>query len=181
MARNIVRFNPMAELDALQRQFFGDDFFTSFRGVAIPTTDVYTEGDNQLVVEAHLPNFDEQDVSINIDDGALVVQAEKRQKTEDTSKKYMVRESSTSFYRRISLPDRADEDNIHADFQNGVLKVVVPFKEPPTPKKISINAGSTGGASAGSIESPSDQEMAQQRSDQDAQQRSEQEETRSTS
>jgi HSP20 family protein len=151
MARNIVRFNPLAELDALRKQAFGDDFFTSFQGVALPTTDVYTEGDNQLVVEAHLPNFDEGDVNVNVDEGALIVQAEKRQREEDTKKKYMVRESSTSFYRRIALPDRADEDNIQANFSNGVLKVVVPFKELPSPKKIAINAGqssSTGDASA---------------------------------
>jgi HSP20 family protein len=143
MARNILRFNPLAELDALQKQLFGDDFLTQFRGVALPTTDVYTEGDKQLVVEAHLPNFDEKDISINIDEGALIVQAEKRQKEEDTNKKYMVRESSSSFYRRISLPDRADEDSIQADFANGVLKVVVPFKELPSPKKIAINASSS--------------------------------------
>lgn len=141
MARNIIRFNPLAELDALQKQLFGDDFFTASRGVALPTTDVYTEGDSRLVVEAHLPNFDENDITINMDEGALIVQAERRQKEEDTNKKYMVRESSSSFYRRISLPERADEDNIQANFADGVLRVVVPFKELPSPKKIAINAG----------------------------------------
>jgi HSP20 family protein len=141
MARSILRFNPLAELDALQKQVFGDDFFTAFRGVAVPTTDVYTEGDSQLVVEAHLPNFDENDITINVDEGALILQAEKRQKEEDTNKKYMVRESSSSFYRRISLPDRADQDSIQAIFTNGILKVVVPFKELPSPKRIAINAG----------------------------------------
>ena len=140
MARNIVRFSPFAELDALQKRVLGDDFFTAFQGVTLPTTDVYTEGDNQLVVEAHLPNFDESDISINIDEGSLVIQAEKRQREEDTTKKYMVRESSTSFYRRVALPDRADEDNIQASFSNGVLRVVAPFKELPSPKKIAINA-----------------------------------------
>lgn len=152
MARGVMRFNPFAELDALQRQIVGDDFFTPFRGVNVPTTDVYTEDDKRLTVEAHLPNFDENDININIDEGALIIQAEKHEKEEDKSKKYMVRESSTSFYRRIALPERADETNVEARFENGVLKVVVPFKELPSPKKISINAGSSqqsGGTSAG--------------------------------
>lgn len=135
MARNLVRFNPLAELDALQRQFFGDDILSRFRGPGTPTTDVYTEEDKQLTVEAHLPNFEQSDIDISVDEGALVVQAEKHEREEDKKKKYVVRESSTSFYRRIALPESADEDNISAEFDNGVLKVVVPFKPADTSKK----------------------------------------------
>lgn len=149
MPRGLARFNPFAELDALQKQFFGDDFLTRFTGAGIPTTDVYTENDNQLIVEAHLPNFSESDIGVNIDEGALVIQAEKREKEEDKKKKYMVRESSASFYRRITLPDRADLENIDARFENGVLKVAVPFKELPSPKKIQIKSGSQ---NAGSLD-----------------------------
>ncbi|WP_353987551.1 Hsp20/alpha crystallin family protein [Ruicaihuangia caeni] len=147
MARNIVRYNPFAELDALQRQFFGDDFFTAVRGSNIPTTDVYMDGDRRLVVEAHLPNFGPDDINIDLDEGALVIQAEKREHEEDKSKKYMVRESSSSFYRRIMLPERADQGSIDAHFENGVLKVTVPFKELPTPRKISITSGASAGSS----------------------------------
>ena len=139
---NLVRFDPFAELTALQRQFFGDDFFTPNHSLRIPTTDVYTEGDKQLTVEAHLPNFDEKDIDIHIDEGVLVVRGEKHEKEEDKDKKYVVRESSSSFYRRIALPDRADIDAISAEFDHGVLKVVVPFKELPAPKKVAIAAKS---------------------------------------
>lgn len=141
MARNIVRFNPFAELDALQRQFFGDDLFTAVRGAAIPTTDVYTEDDKRLTVEVHLPNFDQDDIHVDLDEGALVIQAEKRSREEDKGKKYMVRESSSSFYRRILLPERADESGVTARFENGMLTVTVPFAELPTPKRISIEGG----------------------------------------
>src|SRR5690554_4510579 len=76
MARTMVRFNPLAELDALQQQLLGDDFFTQFRGVTMPTTDVYMQDDSHMTVEAHLPNFDENDINISVDDGVLIVQAE---------------------------------------------------------------------------------------------------------
>lgn len=137
MARNLVRFDPFAELNTIQRRFFEDGAFPLVRGTQRPTTDVYTEGDNTLVVEAHLPQFEEKDVTVDIDQGALVIQAERHEKTEDT-KKYVMRESSSSFYRRIALPEQADEDKIGARFTKGVLKVTVPFKELPTPKKIAI-------------------------------------------
>jgi HSP20 family protein len=139
MARNVARYNPFAQLDALQRQFFGDDLYTSFRGADLPTTDVYMEDDKQLTVEAHLPNFNEKDISVSVDEGALVIQAERREKEEDKNKKYVVRESSSSFYRRIALPERADDANIQASFTNGVLKVNVPVLELPAPKRIEIS------------------------------------------
>jgi HSP20 family protein len=134
----LVRFDPFREMRALQNQFFNDDWFTPFKGMQMPTTDVYTEGDKQLTVEAHLPNFTEEDVDVHVDDGTLVIRAEKHEKEEDKGKKYVVRESSSSFYRRVHLPQVADDSKINAEFKNGVLKVVVPFKKLPAPKKIAI-------------------------------------------
>ena len=135
---NLVPFDPFSELQALQRNFFGDDWLMPTRNVHMPTTDVYTEDDKQLVVEAHLPNFDEKDVEVHVDGGALVISAEKHEQEKDKTKKYVVRESSSSFYRRIQLPKAADVDKIDGDMKDGVLKVVVPFKELPAPKKITI-------------------------------------------
>ena len=109
----------------------------------MPTTDVYTEDDKALIVEAHLPNFDEKDVSVDVDRGALVIQAERREREEDANKKYVMRESSTSFYRSILLPEQADEDKITAKFEGGVLKVTIPLAESASPRKIAI-----GGAAA---------------------------------
>lgn len=138
---NLVRWDPFAELSALQKQFFGDDWMTPLKGVNIPTTDVYTK-ENELVVEAHLPNFDQKDINIQIEDGALIVSAEKHEKEEDKGKKYVVRESSSSFYRRIALPKRADADKIDAQLNDGVLKVRVPLTPLPEPKKIAISSKS---------------------------------------
>ena len=135
---NVVKFDPFAEMQALQRQFFGDDLFTPMKSLQLPTTDVYTEDDKQLVVEAHLPNFEEKDVDVNLDGDALVVSAERHEQEKDKKKKYVVRESSSSFYRRIQLPKIADKDNIDAHMKDGVLTVTVPFKELPAPKKIAI-------------------------------------------
>jgi HSP20 family protein len=137
---NLSRWDPFADLTALQKQFFGDDLFTPLRGVTIPTTDVYTSEGKELVVEAHLPNFDEEDIDVHVENGALVIQAESHEKEEDKKKKYVVRESSSSFYRRIALPDRAVAEKIEAHMDGGVLKVTVPFKELPAPKKIAIKS-----------------------------------------
>lgn len=134
----LVRFDPFSELDALQRQFFGDDWMTPVKGVNLPTTDVYTNDGNELVIEAHLPNFENDDIEVNVDNGILVIQAEKHEKEEDKSRKYVVRESSSSFYRRMQLPERADSEKIQAHLEDGILKVVIPLEPLPQPKKILI-------------------------------------------
>lgn len=137
---SLIKWDPFAELSALQKQFFGDDWITPVRSVNIPTTDVYTNDGKELILEAHLPNFNENDVSIQVENGALVVSAEKHEKEEDKKKKYVIRESSSSFYRRIQLPDRADQSGIKAHMEGGILKVTVPLKELPEPKNISITS-----------------------------------------
>lgn len=136
---NLVKWDPFSELSALQKQFFGDDWLSPIKGMNIPTTDVYTK-DNQLMVEAHLPNFEQKDVNIEVDNGALIISAERHEKEEDKGKQYVVRESSSSFYRRIALPKRAEADKIEADLNDGVLKVKVPLIPLPEPKKITINS-----------------------------------------
>lgn len=142
---NLMKWDPFAELSALQKQFFGDDWITPVRSVNIPTTDVYTNDGKELILEAHLPNFKEDDISIQIENGALVVSAEKHEKEEDKKKKYVIRESSSSFYRRIQLPERADQNDIKAHMEDGILKVTVPLKELPSPKSVAITSGKSKG------------------------------------
>lgn len=135
----LVPYDPFAEMQALQKQFFGDDFLAPITSMQMPMADVYTEDDKKLVIEAHLPNFSENDVNVSVDNGVLEIQAERHEKEEDKKKKkYVVRETSSSFYRRIHLPDRADGEHIDAHMKNGVLTVSVPLKALPEPKKISV-------------------------------------------
>lgn len=138
MARNLARFDPFAELSALQKQLFSESWLTPTRR-SMPTTDIYTEDDSKLTVEAHLPGFSEGDIDVDVDQGALVIQAERHEKEEDKDKKYVVRESSTSYYRRIALPEQADEDAVQAKFSGGVLRVTVPYKAVPSPRKVAIS------------------------------------------
>jgi HSP20 family protein len=133
----IVQYDHFAQLGALQQQFFGDDWPSLFTGSNIPITDVFTK-DNNLVVEAHLPNFTQDNVSIQVESGDMIIQAQRHEKEEDKSKKYVVRESSNSFYRRFQLPERADADKIKANLEDGVLRIIVPMTPLTEPKQIAI-------------------------------------------
>jgi HSP20 family protein len=148
MAGPLSRFDPFAELSALQKQLFSEGIFGQGRR-QMPTTDIYTEDDSKLTVEAHLPGFSDSDVEIDIDSGALIIRAEKHEREEDSGKTYLVRESNTNYYRRIELPEQADEDAVEASFTDGVLRVTVPYKAIEPPRKIQITKGAsaqTGGS-----------------------------------
>ena len=138
MPRNLIRFDPLAELANLQKQFFEDGLLAPLRTPRRPAIDVYTEDDSSMTVEAHLPDFDRGDISVDIDGDALVIQAERHEREEDRTKQYVVRETSSSLYRRVVLPEQADRDAISADFRDGVLKIVVPFTELPKPTRVPV-------------------------------------------
>jgi HSP20 family protein len=147
---DVMRFrDPLRGISSLQRQM--DDMFDNLMSrnwpVALgnmPAMDVYTEGDKQLVAEVHAPGFSKDNIDVSINEGVLEIRGDKKIKEEDQNKKsYMVQESSSSFYRRMVLPRHADGDKVDAQFNNGVLKVIVPFKELPKPKKVNIKSSSS--------------------------------------
>src|SRR5579883_958545 len=137
---NLIRWeDPFAGLTSLHSQI--DDMFNNFftaglpairRGV--PAMDIYTEGDKRLVAEVQAPGFDKNDISVSVHDGVLEIKGQhegKEEQGKQTDRNYMVRESHANFYRSIALPRHADAEHIKADFDNGVLKLTVPFKELP--------------------------------------------------
>lgn len=143
---NIQRWDPFSGLTNMHSQL--DDLFNNFFSTGWPAAtsggavDVYTEDDKALVAEVQAPGFTKDDIEVSVNNGVLEIKGEKQDKAEDKKGKrsYMVRESHASFYRRLALPKYADPSHIGAEFDNGVLKVTVPFKELPKPKQVTINA-----------------------------------------
>lgn len=140
--------DPFSGVTSLQKQI--DDVFNEMfqssrlpSASQLPAMDIYNEDDKRLVAEVQAPGFDKDDIEVNVHNGVLEIKGEKQEKEEEKDKKrtYMMRESSSSFYRRVALPKHADGDNVEAHFDNGTLKVVVPFKELPKPKKVQISSG----------------------------------------
>lgn len=144
--RSLQRWDPFAELNMLHSQvnsLFNDTFGNLGESHVAPATDVYSD-EKGITIEAHLPNFKEDEITVNQLEDALEIKAEHEEKQEENEKKgrkYMLRQSVSQYYRRFALPRNADVSKIDADFENGILKVNVPFKELPAPKQIAIGSG----------------------------------------
>lgn len=110
-------------------------------GFQMPSVDIYSEDDKHMVVEMHAPGYTEEDITINVRNGVLEIKGETSSKQEDGKKKrnYLMRESRSSFARRVVLPKGANADNIAAELDKGILKITVPVERPEA-KRITINS-----------------------------------------
>jgi HSP20 family protein len=109
----------------------------------MPRVDVFERGGN-VVVKAELPGVKKDDIDLEIEDGDLVLRAERKEEREVKDENwYRMERSYGSLYRRLPLPEGAQRDQITANLSDGVLEVTIPnpqAKEPQA-KKIAITAG----------------------------------------
>ncbi len=132
----IIKYDPFRELD----RFFDEDFLgvTPFRRQAGPPMDVY-ETDKDFVVEVHAPNLDSSKVNVSVEDGILKIEAGSKEEKKEEGKNYYRKEiRCDSFVKAINLPVEVKDEEADANYSNGILKVVLPKKEMPKPKKIEI-------------------------------------------
>lgn len=81
--------------------------------------------EDRYVVRAELPGIDpNKDVEITVEHGVLTVSAERR---EESSEKGRSEFRYGSFRRSVTLPPGAQEDDVRARYQDGILEVTVPI------------------------------------------------------
>lgn len=96
--------------------------------------DVSDDGD-VMEIKAEMPGIEEKDLELSLTDGILTIKGEKKKETEDKKKDYYCRERQFgSFTRSFRVPDSIDENKIKANFDNGVLDIVL-TKRPEAKKK----------------------------------------------
>lgn len=127
-------------MSLIPRNFYLDDIFDNFdRGVAKYTDmrcDVF-EKDGNYNVLMDVPGYDKNDISIECNDGILVVSAERNEEKEDNDdKNYIRRERIYGKVSRSFSFNDIDEDKIKAEFNNGTLKITIPKKETSQSKKV---------------------------------------------
>ncbi|HJU36901.1 MAG TPA: Hsp20/alpha crystallin family protein [Gaiellaceae bacterium] len=142
----LVRWEPFRELAAVQNEMsrFMNGLLEG-NGQAtqswIPTADVW-ETDDEVVYAFDLPGIPEDAISVELEDGALTISAERTREHEVEDGKYFRFERRFgSFSRTIGLPRGVHEDAVSAKYDHGVLEVHVRKPEQPKPRKIEIGVG----------------------------------------
>lgn len=100
----------------------------------IPSVNI-KESHEGFEVEVAAPGFKKEDFKIEQHLDQLTISSHKKLEDELKDANYTRREFSyQSFSRTFSLPNTADNENIAAVYENGILSVKIPKKEEAKPK-----------------------------------------------
>ena len=107
---------------------FADPFFSEKEN-RIMRTDL-KEKEGKYYLEIDIPGFDKEDIKIELQDGYLTISAEKDDEKEEKHVKYLKRERFSGMCSRsYYVGDNVKEEDIKANFKNGILKLEIQKKE----------------------------------------------------
>lgn len=139
----LIRWEPIRELAAMQNEMSrwmnglleGDGRTTQSW---VPAVDVW-ETEEDLVYAFDLPGIREDKISVEFEDGALTVTAEReREEKVENDRFYRYERRYGTFSRSLGLPQGVTEDAVTAEYQNGVLEVHVRKPEEKKPHRVQI-------------------------------------------
>ena len=92
----------------------------------IPKIDI-SEDEKNIYLEAELPGVKKENLRIKLEDNKLTISGEKKNPFEsDKSKKFFSRERIFGTFEKVfTIQQEINQENIKAEFENGVLSVVI--------------------------------------------------------
>ena len=145
----LVRWEPFQDLLAIQERMnrLFDETLQRNRsrdeedisaGLWSPPVDIY-ETENEIILKAELPEIDQKDIDIKIEDNTLTIRGERKFEQETKKENYhRIERAYGKFSRSFSLPNTIDQEKIKATYKDGILKLVMPKKEETKPKQITV-------------------------------------------
>jgi HSP20 family protein len=148
----LVRWEPFREIAALQNEMsrFMNGLLEGNGRAAqswVPALDVW-ETETDIVYALDLPGISEDKISVELDDGAVTITAERERTQEETEERfYRFERRYGTFARTFGVPQGVTEQDVKADYKDGVLEVHVTKPEQPKPKRIQVGANMIEGKS----------------------------------
>lgn len=105
----------------------------------VPAVDIVEDKDT-LTLKADVPEVDPANVKIQIENGTLTLQGERKfeNRSEEKGSYHRIERAYGSFARSFVLPDTVDPEKVSADYKHGVLTIVLPKKELAKPRSIEV-------------------------------------------
>src|SRR2546423_8372717 len=106
-----------------------------------PAVDIF-ENEHDLSVKADLPGIDPKDLDIRVENNILTIRGERKfEKNQEQGDYLRVERAYGSFSRSFALSNTVNTEAIKADYQNGLLTLLIPKREEAKPKQIKVNVG----------------------------------------
>ena len=101
----------------MEKRFFG--------GAASFRTDVKDTGD-AYVIEAELPGFKKEDITVSVEEDVLTVTATRKEEKSDKKDGYLRRERSYGSFSRSFDVSQVEADRITGSLEDGILTLQLP-------------------------------------------------------
>ena len=143
---NLTRFNPFSEIARFDPFRDFDDVFQLPRSLmrAMPEEphikmDV-SEDDKAYRVKAEIPGVHKEDIKVSIDGDRVSISAEMKKEKEEKKGETVIRSERYygSQFRGFTLQQAVDATKADAKYDNGVLELTLPKKEPTSAKEIAV-------------------------------------------
>lgn len=134
---SLVKKNNNVWLPNLLDEFFmKPDFFGGVQNLGNTTPAVnIKDNEKEFLLELAVPGRKRDDFNLEVDEHVLTISSEIKAENEVKENNYTRREFNySSFKRAFTLPETVNEDNISANYEDGVLRISLPKKEEALPK-----------------------------------------------
>jgi len=151
-------FDFLEEMTRMRREIdriLGDDRFSSWTfpfsrisflpgraSRAYPLMNISEDKDN-IYVDALAPGLDSSTLNVSVAGDQLTVTGEKKALPKSVNPELVHRSerSAGQFTRSLSLPFDVESERVRANYENGVLKIVLPKIEAAKPRQIQVKVG----------------------------------------
>ena len=138
--RRLVPPTPRCGRNGLARLF--DDLWSETVTSSLSNfgnLDLY-EDSGSIHLDVELPGCRRDDIELSLEDGAIHLQAQRKEEKENRDANYYVRErTGGQWSRSIQLPEPVNEDHIDATFKDGILRIALEKQQKNEPHKIKIS------------------------------------------
>ena len=132
---NTMTFDPFGDIERLTNGLT-QSMRTGPRSVPV---DLFRDGD-RYVLSADLPGVDPGSIDIDLDGNLLTIRAERTSAVYGDAQWLVQERRAGSYVRQFTLGDGVDTQAISANYENGVLSLVIPLSERAKPRKISVES-----------------------------------------
>ena len=141
---------PFGELDRLFDRLFEGGFLRPFDWhwpelsgfhrfeATIPRVDVI-DRDDEILVRAELPGVHKDDLDVSLSGEYLTIKGETHEEKEEKGEYYRSEIRHGSVIRTVRLPEVVDDEKAKAQFEDGVLEIIIPKSENTTRRTIEID------------------------------------------
>lgn len=133
---SLVKRNNGIWFPNLLDEFFKPDYYGGVQnaGSSTPAVNI-KDNEKEFILEVAAPGRKREDFNLEVDEKILTISSEFKSENEVKENNYTRREFNfSSFKRAFTLPDSVNEDDIKANYEDGLLRITLPKREEALPK-----------------------------------------------